>query len=373
MSKKRYSRTLSLSSPIPVRNASEFSVDVSANLIQSVRYWPLNTGLQIDMFSNEQEQVFTTLTQLGGYFPGWITEMIGIVGQIARLSTWTKKDATHAFRSLKPAEMYELSPYGTQIHFNANDLIKTTPHDDINFDMMNHYYPSEYYESDFFRLKAFTFSRYFNTDEIISVLLENPNCVFRTIIRPVDSETADKYKQDIYNECPRIFEKLDLNCAVVYARCFIGSKTHVPVGLKRIATTMSTNTELTKVDHIEIDNIWKNPLNSVMKYPCLSPTAASYMRLPTLDIYDAKQTEKNKGTDLKKIVEMQKEYFAQVEKDILEKVNNLIDTKIADAKFMFDLEKNNYFHDVVEDSKNELLNKTNELTNKIKGQITKNK
>jgi hypothetical protein len=330
-------------------------MDISSQLVRSVRYWPLDTGLQIDLFCDQNQQICASFTQLGGYFPEWIREVSSITAPIADLAPWTKKEITALFQQLKPKEMFELVPYGEQVHFDVDDIVNYRNHSNVELEMLSKTDHDSLVGQYLRTTQALPVPRYIHTADLMQVIYENIGSTMRVILSPMPDEEAEKVRLEAFKHNPNLQNQIDLNCSVVNVRCFIGSRYQVPVGLKRLATSLATDTELAKLDKQEINSIWKDPLSSSHGYARLCTTAAAFIRLPVVDTLDVPSQKKNKMVDAFKLIELQKAYFKDFEEKLLEKTEQMIDEKIAKAQILGSfLEKDDLFSDIMLNAESEL-------------------
>lgn len=327
--RKRYPRTYGLYSPKSVRDSSTLSIDIASQIVRSVNFWPKGTALQIDIFSNKTDRFGILLAQLGDYFPDWSNEIFDILGPFTEVSPWTNKERNQVLKDSKPKEMYELVPYGTNVHFDAQDIMRF----DENSEDANIYRGTnlheKYIDEQLKMSIAVPYPRPISGLSLIRILTSNPQSTIRVILSPVSQKVADDVRSDTFHRLINCQDWVDLSTSVVNARCFIGSHNSVPVGLKRIATAMAADTELSKLNTDEITKVWNYPLDSIEGYAKIGISASALIRIP---FYEYTQDERRlTKPDLKKIIQLQKKYFEDLEKELKEKILTEIRAELSNT------------------------------------------
>jgi hypothetical protein len=268
---------------------------ISADIVSSVRYWPLGTGLQIDILCVDDEQVGPELriylTQLGDHFPEWASDILDIVRNISDLQFCTKKNYTADLAAVSPSEVFELLPSSEVVTFSPDDFL--TKQTVLNCELES-FTPDEAasYNANFFRTHSvYPEPRAVDLNELANKVSREPGTHIKTIVAPVSDEIANSTRIRILSHDHSMQNSMDMNTPVVQIRTFLSSTSHIGPGLKRILTGFCSDVALTKLTHDEVEKIIKQPLASVKGFNRICVTAAAFFRLPALDYSYVKQAK----------------------------------------------------------------------------------
>jgi hypothetical protein len=263
--------------------------------------------------------MFVLLTQLGDYFPDWCDDISDIILPFASFTGFTNKDREKLFQQVYPNEMYELSPASDLARFTANDFTIDRDLSRFDFELLPATTTGDVHASAFRTRNVIPEVRILDTSVLMRKIAMAPGSILRTVLSPVSDDVANEVRTNVLRENHRLQQILDANCSVVDTRCFLGNVSQVPVGLKRVVTSMSTDSVLNLLTPEEVHNVWKNPLESVRGFSRLCTTAASFIRLPVLD-EDNDDPATAAFEQMRAIIEIQDEFKEEVKREVKDHV-----------------------------------------------------
>jgi hypothetical protein len=402
--KPRYSRILKAENFNPLPEADKAATfSLSYSLLSSIRFWPVDTGLQIDIIQNpaksfdklsddsEEAPMMISqdiyFTQLGADFPDWQDDIIDIFLPLMNFVPSSKKQYTEDLKRIRvenvekitksknlQAETLELVPFTDILHLKPEDFERNA----INKKNQQNKNPLQgIVLSDGENLHSMTlggnisinsFPKVFPAGQLIDTNLffqkfdSHLGNHLRMILSPVPEDEEIETRQEymsIYHDYD-----VDWSAPIVNLRTTISSPSGVSYDIKRMMSEMVTDSTFTKLSKSEIDQLNNSPLEAVKHNAKIHQTAMGYLRWPTLDFSTYSNFLRNKAETYRE--ETYAAERARIAKLVVEELKDQISEEISLEVFKRTSELvGNVLNEVVDDILDEkIFDSLNEIFDK---------